>query len=139
MDLERDNVRQPASSLPVDVNDKLVPVNSPEPSQNDKSDETVPENSLKSSQNEGSASGSQTQANDETVPENNSKSPQDENTDDDITQVISGRHISSTRLIAQLKRQFGEGKYYVNMVHNSYNITAPRELSVSEIAECRRY
>ncbi|KAF2253071.1 hypothetical protein BU26DRAFT_515451 [Trematosphaeria pertusa] len=53
-------------------------------------------------------------------------------------QSIPGRHINPTKLTALLRIKFGAGTYEVQIVQNSYCIIAPRKLSSSEIAECRR-
>ncbi|KAI0103825.1 hypothetical protein GGR51DRAFT_523570 [Nemania sp. FL0031] len=54
------------------------------------------------------------------------------------TQDISGRSISSTKLVQMLINTFGAGAYDVHVAHNSFCIKAPRKLTTDEIAECRR-
>lgn len=86
----------------------------------------------------------------------------DEITDTIPTQAISGRNINRTKLMTMLRTKFGVGAYDVSVrsyhlsestrltfktvmmltliqiLRDSYCIVAPRKLSISEIAECKR-
>ncbi|KAI1149226.1 hypothetical protein F4825DRAFT_431195 [Nemania diffusa] len=58
--------------------------------------------------------------------------------EDHTTQDISGRYISSSKLVHMLRNKFGPDAYDVHVAHNSFCIKAPRKLTTDEIAECRR-
>ncbi|KAK1977644.1 hypothetical protein LZ30DRAFT_600800 [Colletotrichum cereale] len=52
-------------------------------------------------------------------------------------QQISGRNVDAQKLVIMLEQMFA-GCYEVSMMHNTYSIQAPRELSITEISRCRR-
>ncbi|KAF2265197.1 hypothetical protein CC78DRAFT_208597 [Lojkania enalia] len=52
-----------------------------------------------------------------------------EYTDTPKAQAIPGRNINAEKLTAMLRTKFGIGRYDVYIIHNSYRIIAPRELS----------
>ncbi|KAK1851937.1 hypothetical protein CCHR01_05451 [Colletotrichum chrysophilum] len=52
-------------------------------------------------------------------------------------QEIAGRSMDPEKLVSMLDTKFA-GAYEVEMMHNTYSIRAPRELSNTEIAMCRR-
>ncbi|KAI1121968.1 hypothetical protein F5Y10DRAFT_255131 [Nemania abortiva] len=54
------------------------------------------------------------------------------------TQDIAGRYISSAKLVQMLRNKFAAGSYDIHVAHNSFCIKAPRKLTTDEIAECRR-
>ncbi|OAL02958.1 hypothetical protein IQ06DRAFT_292213 [Phaeosphaeriaceae sp. SRC1lsM3a] len=64
----------------------------------------------------------------------------DDDDDDDFDdyQSIPGSCIDATKLLSLLRMKFGAGTYDMHIVQNSYCVAAPRRLSKSEIAQCRR-
>ncbi|RSL72207.1 hypothetical protein CEP51_011922 [Fusarium floridanum] len=52
-------------------------------------------------------------------------------------QNIEGRNMDHIKLITMLRVKFAS-EYQVQMMHSTYSIQAPRRLSFSEIAQCRR-
>ncbi|CCF42549.1 hypothetical protein CH063_12516 [Colletotrichum higginsianum] len=52
-------------------------------------------------------------------------------------QDIAGQNMDPEKLVRMLETNF-PGAYEVEMAHNTYSLKAPRKLSITEIARCRR-